>query len=200
MSTYDEAIFKFMTEPNNFEAMLKVREHWDRVRRKLLVEFWTLVRDKLIELVQKDGREEEWIVQANLNYPDKYQAITLVKNTWEKLSPENWVPISVTWSDIFRQAIYGVWLDAKSQYWELNAIREKARIISVEVKMDYDHAWWPAFYAPPEANFAVERNLTQLLPENRDSHAQEYARILWEDIAKPYESLLDDLYQLKKQP
>lgn len=195
MDVYDREIYKFLTQKENFNQMLKVLEHADMVARNLIQEFWDLVYDKLLSwsAVSDHG----WEIFKPDDYFQTYSQLIITKNLW-KLGEES--PFYLTWESLSGDIHYGLKFVREKIPSNLVQIEEEIRKIQLE-KGNNGNKWgWALLFNEKKYNFndITMKSLTDIIPEYRDQTAEDMANILI-NLAEELESNLDKMGEMMSE-
>lgn len=80
METYEKEIYRFLTQRENYQQMLKVLEHQDMIWENLIIEFWDLVIEKLEKLNEENSTK--WEIKADEEYFDPWSSLNMIKKEW----------------------------------------------------------------------------------------------------------------------
>ena len=64
MSAYHDKIYEFITKVENFEPYAELINHYEAIRKRLLIDFWTEVKEELATT-----NKSEWKVWIDDNAP-----------------------------------------------------------------------------------------------------------------------------------
>lgn len=170
MSTksYEDQMFDFFTQPENFETMLKVVGQVDAIKVRLVQEFWYEV---MSELRNKLG--SGWIVRFSDNWQFKYNKVLIYSQGWHQ-DPNYPLPLSCIGFENIRQdnqPILGIFIGFGSHI--LNGDQLKSEFLNsdiykknlIEFKTDGNNHW--AFWKHMPLKFYEADSLGKILPENR---------------------------------
>jgi hypothetical protein len=190
MNNYEEEIFNFLTTRQNFENVIRVREHWDMIQQKLLIDFWDLV----IEKIDK-GLEElnlEWKTFLKGSYSVSNSSIWLFKKEWE-VNTEETPPIRLEWQAMmFSTLHYGITVNLNSKLWNPSKMFSFLRE-DINIQKHQSNGNWYPYYVDAPYSFETPKGLLRILPENRDEIANEYANTLLKLIDE-YGDLMQEAY------
>lgn len=178
MDAYEEKMYAFLTEPDNFRGLVKSVELWDMVREQLLVEFWEMVYEELQRL---PGKNSDWIIECSEDFSESYSSIFLYKQAW--YTEETGVHICVDVTQLVADnPYYGVWIEPQSSLFHTLRIKEALAgsvwIRETGFRQDRN-AQWALFKNLDLYNIHEPETLEQLLPTNRESLVKEAANTLY---------------------
>ena len=193
MDAYEVEIYKFLTQRENFENMVRVMDNYDMVRRKLIQDFWELVFTKLGKLNAEHGDMWEIKFYEDLFY--KYSKLFIYKETWKI---EHGLPaLSIAWERLaFSTAYYGVWINNESKVMDTNAIRRYAQGLDMAKDFEKPTDFW-GFWSEGNYDFSKPSDLVNILPDKQEETATEYARTIFE-LAVTLEVELDKMFEMRK--
>src|SRR5882757_3352488 len=139
MDKYEQEIFQFLTIRENFEARLKVNEHFSIVKEELLINFWNKVAAKAEEMLQF-----LYGYMYVFNPPNKERGdakLIVYKKEWKQSEVHPFVGIA--WEHLYTNTYYGVWSNIKST--GIDSIKLRAALDQVRGTLGYrvEANWWP---------------------------------------------------------
>lgn len=169
MTAYDAQLYTFLTKPENFEPLVDLREQFDKVRQRLINEFWALVLEEASRLKPAGMLWVFTLDDANApnrklraNHPDITNKDFKAGIIYEFLHME--VVLGAWFNrDMLKDAIYNIWAEAK-KFTEGNPLWTVG-----------SGSWWFAIYKRPGLNLSQKASLLQVLPDVRASLATAYA-------------------------
>lgn len=195
MDNYNQEIFNFLTKSENFEPLIKAVDHFDMVRTEILNRFWNKVLNYVNEL--KEGNLPNWKAEFYPNIHAKYAHLCLYNIEWEK---DNEIPFCIAWENLCYHPYVGFWLnnDLRNEY-DLDGIKSAVRLNSSLKGADFilDHQVWWAFYYYSNHNFNERKTLLEILPDQSDEIAKDYAQQLV-NLAINFKGEYDSLLKMKK--
>lgn len=196
MSNVDKEVFNFFTTENNFLTMCKVVHHYESVKKKLLIEFWNLVMNKLNELNQNTNNK--WSIEITGDVSDRRTKILIFKKTWTK--EVNKLPLVAAGYERLAQnnwPFLGLWINNDAKNVDIKSLLDYARKIPEYTEYeDDDDNWWP-FWKETELDFSEDEAYLRILPENRNALVDCFAIDLI-DFANEFERIMDELILMGK--
>ncbi len=167
---YEEEIFQFFTQPENFETMLKVADQAETVCKRLIQQFWAEVEAGLKEALSNAGND--WRVCFSDNWEYRWNKLWVYRQEWCQV--ENYPVISVAFEDIQprRQPYLGVHIGFDNKAFD--GVNIKKDIVNLRALKEYktdSNNYWAVWKNLP---FQLEgyESLVRLLPENRKQTSQ----------------------------
>ncbi len=201
LNEYEQEMYKFLSERNNFENMLLVLENFEMVKRQLLEEFWYGVKEKVeAGMGVKSG---EWKLAMN-EYTNPWWTMTLTKVKWPHTKGAGW-DVAINWGHMNQDPHFGVWIHNDTRTLKLSSahseIKELAPILNgkqqtVQFFTQDALPWWPLVYKS-EHNFAERSALKAILPDVRDGLMQRYAEMVIA-LAEAISEDLDRIVELNR--
>ena len=137
LDAYQTEIYEFLTQRENFENMLKVREKYDIVRKQLLDEFWDMVREKTELLLNDKNKWSVYLYDLDGDYPRCF----ISKKAWIKNDNE---AIAVGWmrKKLKANPFFGVWLNEDTKELDFDKIRAHGKKLEALKGFDTTGEWW----------------------------------------------------------
>lgn len=186
MIAYDAQLYTFLTRPENFEPFIDLSEQYNKVKQRLINEFWMLVLEETNKMKPHNMPWEFDIEDINFDYRKLFARHPEVSDNnlnsailYENLDGN---VVVGAWFDRgntrFRDSIFNIWEDGK-RYLDT----------SPALKSDYSWnvgsgGWWFAIYKYPGLNFSQKSSLLQILPHVREPLAKTYAAQLISAVAQ----------------
>jgi len=175
MDKYEQEMFNFLTQRENFEAMLRMKTAYTSVRLHLLEQFWALVIDKLEKkLIAIKG---DWKVYNPPNKQHDHAKVVVYKESWLLHSISDHPFVGLAWEHLYTKPFYGVWYDVKSNKINAQKLINDLLSVSREYKMSQESEWWPA-WKYGEYFLSDDADISNILPDLRDITAEMYAGAL----------------------
>jgi hypothetical protein len=191
MDKYEQEIFNFLTQRENFEAMLKVNNHFGMVKDNLLQNFWNLVATKLQEKIRELPLPNWRLI--NPQKKDRNDAKLLIyKDSW-KLQNETHPFVGVASEHLYTNAYYGVWCNMHSKSIDNPKLKDALSDLRNRLNFKVDTNWWP-LWVHGQYNFSSDTYITYILPDRVDTAAEEYAECLISllpDASKVIDDVMD---------
>lgn len=196
MATYDQEIFKFFVQEDNFRNMCSVASHYDSVKKQLLIEFWKLVRSEMAERIEKEkllwiiritsediSNDRTKIMLCKADYPFENN-LPIVAIAIERLAVRNW-------------PFFGLWVNNDTPKYDLEGMRHLAAMHNEKVKFVADgDDWWP-IWQNIGVDFAQDEEFVRILPENRLLLAKSFADKTIE-LANNCEQVMSEMIVMKR--
>jgi hypothetical protein len=182
LNEYEQEMYKFLSERNNFENMLLVLDNFDMVKRNLLEEFWYGVKAKVE--VGMDVKSGDWKLSMN-EYTNPWWTMTLTKIKWPHTKGAGW-DVAINWGHMNQDPHFGVWIHNDTRTLKLSSahleIKELAPVLNgkqqtVQFFTQDALPWWPLVYQS-EHNFAEKSALLAILPSEREPLIEHYANMM----------------------
>ena len=168
MSNFEEKMFGFLTEENNFESAFEIYQKSPIIIDRLKKEFWELVSQKLKEKCKKD-----WIF-----YPEEENEIGLYLKEWKDGIGNGW-KYRIGYSDIYNNLWYGLFIDenCKKRKFDLNKVEQFGNIQPRLKDMEGIENFWKK---DTTYNFNDIHTLKRILPHNKEEFATQLAETLFD--------------------
>lgn len=176
-SIYEDEMYKFLTEEDNFIYAHELSEKLPQIRERLLSEFWNLVESEVIESMPKGfvfGKDENLFQQWGrfwLHYPKEDR-------------------VHFCYSEMTRNMGVGIWLNkailTPEQFTQMLKLKEGNKALQPWNQ----HDWW--FITKPHYNFFDFNTLIKVLPHKREPLAEEMAKFLV-TLAEEHRQVYEDL-------
>lgn len=169
MDKFDQKIFDFLIQEENFEFAYEIYELFPEVRDKLIEDFWKSVKHRLQKLVN----DTIWEVKFWESNFSAWWKLGLFLNSGTE-------DIRVIYEKLQEKPYYGLWLDMETD--ELDRSKIIDYMSSVEIlqhRGGYDGKYW---FGREEIgdDFQSYRTLKKILPKNREVTVNEYSQLLYE--------------------
>ncbi|PCH92385.1 MAG: hypothetical protein COB85_08210 [Bacteroidetes bacterium] len=187
-------MYKFLVEDENFNNMVKLRDYYAKVHRRLIQEFWDKVKESLRALT----KDSVWEIyeEEDQDYFERWSSMSLYKPKWynKEAEKEDGIPLCIAWESLNLNTYYGVWINNHSKLWDIASMRDYLKQLPQAKNFKSDNHCWPLF--GEELDFTNPDGLRQILPGSRDQRAKEYATLVY-DLANELEAHLDKLFKMK---
>ncbi|MEQ8684225.1 MAG: hypothetical protein RIE86_02975 [Imperialibacter sp.] len=190
-SEYEKEVYKFFTQPDNFDTMVKVASHADEVAQQLIKEFWEEL-EKLLK-IRVHTKGSDWFVGYSAKYKERYCKLQIYHRDW--LDDASSPVITVAFEDLHfgEYPFVGISVKHDNEYYDTEAIRYDIRQLKTLSLYEEDSSLWWAKSKYLTHDFSRRENLSQILPGNREvnlENAVEEAMILLEAIESDVPSIL----------
>jgi hypothetical protein len=173
MDQYEQELYNFLIQENNFNTMVKIMDQYQMVKENLLHDFWNKVSEKIYTLLST--RKGDWQV-LNPNNKERSDAkLILYKAHWK--GNESHPFVGVAWEKLFGNPYYGVWVNMDSNKINFDLVDTKIQSIRKDYNYRRDHTWWPLWQFGG-LNFSNNSELNKILPNRSEYLATEYAEKL----------------------
>lgn len=179
-------IYNFLTQKDNFEAMIKVCSHFSFVKESLLNSFWNKVASALAEKLRD---KPEWKIINPENKERNDAKLLIYKDSWQL--DEKYPFVGIGWEHLFTNTYYGVWSHRDSKNINNAALKIQLDSYKRELKFRDDPNWWFLWTNGPQ-NFAVNEDLVYILPDKANAVAEEYVKSLCAIVDK-CEKIIDEV-------
>lgn len=171
---YEEAVFEFFTKPENFETMIRVNEHADRVMKKVIEDFWEALRKSLQQKFK--SKEEDWVVTYSGDFEERYCKLWIYRDSWLNRNHRSRPIMAVAFENLHlgEKPFLGITPDADSKLYRPESL--KSVIQSLPETENYtknSNKWW-ACWVYFSLNFGQTSNLVNILPDNRENYITEF--------------------------
>lgn len=173
MSAYHDKIYEFITKVENFEPYAELINHYEAIRKRLLIDFWTEVKEELAAT-----NKSEWKVWIDDNAPYGNSKVGYFHADYTKDSDQT-SSCLIIFERLDSSPVYGVWFNRGTGVQDINF-----NAICEYVKQNHtvwnagSGNWWFAGYKTTPDNFRNAEHLTRILPEQRTPVVKEYAAYL----------------------
>jgi|GEM_PF-3135745 len=179
MDKYEQEVFNFLTQRDNFESMIKVVNHYSRIRKQVLESFWNQVADNLLSRVKEIN--DYWEIINPPNKDDKNAKLIIYKKLWK--NNEQYPFVGVAWERLSAHSYYGVWSDIKSSLINSPKLKQALDSWRNEINFETDNSWW-YLWSHGKYDFNIQNDLVFILPDVAASAAEEYADNLLSLLSK----------------
>ncbi len=186
---YENAVFAFFTEPENFETMIRVNEHADFVMKKVILDFWGRVKDSVSnKLISK---HEDWVITFAGNLEGSDGKMWAYRKSWFPTDIIDRPDIAVAFGNLYlkEKAYIGITINEQTTLYNKKNLIEG--ILALKGLNDYEHEideWWVC-WKYFEIHGKNPESLISILPANREAkivnltdEAVKLAEILEENI------------------
>jgi hypothetical protein len=193
MDAYEQEIYRFLSQPKNYDNMVKVIDHQDLVYRNVVSDFWDAVLVRLNEL--NTEYNNKWEILIEEDYFSRWSNLWMKLPAWQ--DDDEGTPICASWESLHRDAHYGVWINGDSEKWDIKAIKELFEKENYCKEMGGANKHW-ACKEYIDYDLTNLRDLRHFLPEVRESKVEEYSNLIF-DCAETMESLMAKAFKLRKK-
>jgi hypothetical protein len=194
--SYEDEVFKFFTQPENFETMLRVNEHADSVFKGIIQDFWDALRKQISE----ELKDSSWQIDQADILSSSESKLRIYQKSW-CLSDNNTAPtIAVAFGGLeaSESLFVGITIDENSITHSAEELKREIRKLD-EVKefISNDFLGWACWkYLESKA---MPKDLMSLLPENRSELVKDYAKIAI-DLAVALEKRAEEILPKPTSP
>jgi hypothetical protein len=173
--SYEDEVFKFFTQPENFETMLRVNEHADSVFKRITKDFLDTLKQNISEKLE--GQSKGWVVEYSGKFENIYCKLWLYRRDWKSSRLNNIRPFfAVAFENLHlgEELFLGITYDKKAD--NNNSELLKRQIPDIKELANYNRTpsndWWLC-QMHPSNNFKSVKNLGFALPSNRADYIEE---------------------------
>jgi len=175
MTKYQEEFYKFVVDPENFDAICDMVDNFADVREKLIYDFWTDVKIRCEELLTSNRGWKVYISEFDGPDPE----ITLYREEFYTKDTHEECEFSISIGASSSVGIYGLWFCPEPIIFnkdKLLKIAKENKIIGWKYGSNF-----PYYKYFPE-DFSELSSLKKIHPNNRNSLVQQYANDLMDAI------------------
>lgn len=170
MKIFDEQLYTFLTRPENFEPFADLQGHYNKVRERLINDFWDLVHQ---EVLRRRDEVSDWEITLEAKGIDFRK---LRATHGDAINTDSRSKIVYEFLD--SEVILGVWIDrGRIGIDKLRKIWEAATEFVAN-----KHPWqpgngglWYTIQKRPGLNLQHKSSLMEILPAKREALAMQYA-------------------------
>lgn len=170
---YNEAVYDFFTEPDNFRTMVDVASHRDGLTKKIIQDFWSDVKT-LIEVKLPKGRG--WKVEFEKPYEDFW----IYNKSWGGIGDDAVVSIGIDDISYGGKPNVAILVDNYNTLFNFKKIARSLRDIPELDKYDdiNDPMWIKWQFLP--FDFAEHKNLVEILPATKQPALDKVVEIIFD--------------------
>jgi hypothetical protein len=171
---YEDEIFNFLTSEQNYLALVKAKEHFPKVKKRLIENFWTKVFEGL---KNHYANNQIWVVKKDSNVEHPLSKVYIYRSDIDWVKSNELPPFLIGWERLSQSyPYYGFWVNEKSEKYDFQKIIEYFRDNkkSIAPEMDDIDGWWGIWDSPNDINFDKEETLIALLPDRLDETANSF--------------------------
>jgi len=186
MDKFEEEIFDYLTEEDNFRPAYEIHQFFPEVKKKLITDFWNLV-SKSLKIKTNDTN---WEVEIYDNIFDRYSKMGLhLDNQYNK-------DLRVIFERLHGNVYYGLWINKKSTDLNVPKINDYANTIEglKEIESPNNAYWLGSAYL--DQDFQNLHTLESILPDKREILVDEYSNLLFE-FAEDFEEEIREMAEMK---
>ena len=149
MNTYDNEVFNYLTQPDNYRAAKEISGRIGDIDQKLIRSFWPILTDKVNSLITGTG----WVVKFS------------EEDEWFSIHRPDWQNLGINCDEIY--GIPDLGIHAPEEHFDrikVDAILE--HLIKSMGRSAKSTSAWP-FYYKLGINFYEPATLESILPTNR---------------------------------
>lgn len=194
MNQHEAEIYNFFTTEANFANMYNVSKHYEKIKPKLLSDFWKAVEDKLIDKISALPNKG-WYTKRQEKLDSNVSKLFLYKSNWA--NKDNYPVIAFAYESLTGNPFYGLFINrGEHKIYNLEEISASARRLVVRSD-NTSNNWWSFFYYS-SLNFNKLESLVKILPANRDVLVQSFADELF-NLALKHQLELDNIILANKK-
>lgn len=189
MNTYEQAVFDFFSQRDKLENMLKIRGHYNLVRKELLKHFWNEVK-KETHLLLLDNPEWEIEYTSNDISIDNTR-LAIYKKTYLHQNPYPLSCVAFERMGAYNFPYLGLWLNYSVLKEKTSIIKQTQYIIDSDLEIDKND-WWLGWKRISGLDFRNDDDLLKITPKEGVDLAKSLARDAVDLLIKA-EPLLDKI-------
>lgn len=182
-SKYDEAVFEFITKEENFSAACEISDNFQKIKDRLIEEFWKEVKELLEEKNKQENKK--WCIgiekpdinedRSNLGFWFAGGDIRVMFYGLSGKSYNLW---------------YGLWINKENE-----KLKEKIELYDSEIQRLKDNKGmcnfrWFLASEDTGYNFQTKETLERILPHNRSELSKDLADLLFEFTDEMYDPII----------
>ena len=183
MNTYDQEVFNYLTETENYRSAKQVASQIGQIDDKLRSDFWQGVKESVIAKLL-DADAGNW--EVNLS----------VDGDWFSVHRPGWESLGVNLDQLAGRPDFGI--HCPSSVYDRTKVDELIAAIKQAEGMSKKTDQWPCFRAI-DFDFRQQATLESILP-SRKAVAVEHIAGRFEEFIKKYGSVLDRIETETKLP
>jgi hypothetical protein len=175
---YEDEIFNFLTSKENYIALVKAKEHFPKVKKRLIETLWQKV---FVGLKEHYDQSQMWLVRKDSNIENALSKVYIYPQNIEWVKSNDLPAYFIGWERLSKSdPYYGFWINEQSQEYSFQTImeycREHKKDIAPEMDDPEDGEWWPFWVGLEDLNFDKEETLTLILPHKLDDTVNRFVR------------------------
>lgn len=177
MIAYDAQLYTFLTRPENFEPFIDLSEQYNKVKQRLVNEFWMLVLEEAQKLKPKKMLWEFGIEDVDARWRKLFARHLEIS--------DNNLNAAILYENLDDKVVLGAWFDRSNKRFTEYNRDENYEYLRSNPTTKGDYSWiacnrenWCAIYKYPGLNFSQKASLLQILPHVREPLAKFYASLL----------------------
>lgn len=170
---YEDAVFEFFTRPENFETMIRVNEHADRVMKQIVKDFWEALREQLQEGFRH--KDKDWVIKYSGDFEERYCKLWIYRESWLTRNDRSRPIMAIAFENLHlgEKPFLGITPDAVSKLYKSDSLRSDIQSLpEIDNYTKNSNKWW-ACWVYFSLNFGQTSNLSNILPDNRDNYITE---------------------------
>jgi hypothetical protein len=193
-SQYEKEIYQYFTQPENFETMVSVVSHSEKVFDTLIRDFWDDLKHALEAAFQK--KPEDWVVEYSGKFESRYCKLWAYREAWVRI--DNYPLVSVAFED-FHYGEYpflGIHLNIDQNLYDPVFLKKEIKALPNLPLDDSNNSYWVGRRYFP-FNLTQHKNLVKILPAHSNTTIDNLvAEAL--TIADFLDPVIDDIIQKSK--
>jgi len=165
MSQFEDEIYFHLTKPENFEPAFEIFQKIPSIRKRLLVEFWNLVKVEIHE-IQKNQEIE-------ISKKFKVELSGDIFERWSYLSLTYFENLAVTYETLDGNCYYGLWIN-KGEAAPHRALIDRYRMENNLLPGFNSNESWVG-WTNLGYDFNNIQGLLKILPDQREINAKDLA-------------------------
>ncbi|MEQ9099975.1 MAG: hypothetical protein RIF36_00400 [Imperialibacter sp.] len=195
---YEDKIYEFFSMEENFKTMVKVASHLDVVSKRLIREFWELLKEQLKEKMKEERRD--FIVDFSGRFDDKWTKLWIYKKEWPTDKNGPLIAVAFQALDYGGRPFVGIFVDIENNQYKTDSIksllRGKKKLKDYDSN-DPDDPWWVIWQMFP-FEFTSHEKLYEILPETRQSALDKVIAVAFDMLDAIEEEMPTALREAKK--
>jgi hypothetical protein len=165
MDSYEEELYKYLTQEENFKIIYELKEKFPIFREKLISDFWDILKRKI-----EQGCKDEWelIFMKNANKSEKQLEI-YNGHSFIGIKRQEWANLAIAYEDENEIISLGI-----RKFFDKDNSNDKIVINKYLNKVSSNNATtlWP-YWIYTDINFNEIGTLCKILPERIDQTTSE---------------------------
>ena len=177
MTKTEEEFYKFLIDPNNFDAVCDVVQYFRDVEERLVYDFWVDVKTKCEERLK--NRKGWQVYLPDIDDAGQSWQLTIFMKKYERKDAGEFVDFAVCMLELFGAVECGLWV------YDEAAMFDKEDIIKI-AKENKRKGWktgtyWAYYRTLPE-DFSEISNLKKIRPDSRAFLVNQYVDLMIETM------------------
>ena len=168
---YEEELFKFFTQPENFDTMLKVAAQAQGIKLQLVHRFWDLTKEKIATKLAE--MPQDYQVAYSGDWNQRYNKLWVYHPEWHRGEPYPIMSVAFENIHVESHPYVGVHLHYDNKVFDMDALKQtiKEYVTLKSYKIDNNRYW--SVWRLLNLNFSQPDSLKRLLPGQVDSTVEE---------------------------